>query len=65
MSAQTGKGAERQAISAQDLLPEQWIEQDEESTSLERLLREIDIIYKMGHDGGALEVSKWAKNGTK
>jgi hypothetical protein len=33
MSAQPGKGAERQAISAQDLLPEQWIEQDEESTS--------------------------------
>jgi hypothetical protein len=33
MSAQTGKGAERQAISVQDLLPEQWIEQDEESTS--------------------------------
>lgn len=27
------KGAGRQAMWAQDLLPEQWIEQDEESTS--------------------------------
>lgn len=51
-------------LSTGNYVPEQWIEQDEESTSLERLLREIDIVYKMGHDVGALEDSKWVKNET-
>lgn len=38
--------------------------QSAENCTLERLLREIDIVYKMGHDVGALEDSKWVKNET-